>query len=352
MVRIKRMRRSTAGDMPAISLEDRSVYEEWLRSVGFFELDEQWAVIKQNWKDFLSTTSPPTRRSMPTADRHQRVAIQEALWERMDGLEVRSKSWPEAAQPAPNQQPQVQEATAFESPSARRSFQAIWTGMVCFLVYSKKRGKLEEMGLMLKKEQEQRLEKLVTLLMVERVIRDSLHNAVQNLLRRAVMDGSSSTKDNMVLWWMAILVRSALAREGEDDYISRGQCTGNILLIHIGLPQRLEALAHYSKVLVYDQVLWKWKGEERCAGEIRSELKRADDKWTNQRYGMCLDDKGDKRKLSANVYLKILGHQGVEDKRGLEGTKGTVIYEVGRLLRVLREKRETRGKKRPREEVN
>lgn len=224
--------------------------------------------------------------------------------------------------------------------------------MVCFLVYSKKRDKLEEMGLMLKKEQEQRLEKLVTLLMVERVRRDSLHNAVQNLLRRAVMDGSSSTKDNMVLWWMAILVRSALAREGEDDYISRGQCTGNILLIHIGLPQRLEALAHYSKVLVYDQVLWKWKGEERCAGEIMSELKRSDDKWTNQRYGMCLDDKGDKRKLSANVYLKILGHQGVEDKRGLEGTKGTVIYEVGRLLRVLREKRETRGKKRPREEVN
>lgn len=289
---------------------------------------------------------------MPTADRHQRVAIQEALWERMDGLEVRSKSWPEAVQPAPNQQSRGQEATVFESPSARRSFQAIWTGMVCFLVYSKKRDKLEEMGLMLKKEQEQSLDKLVTLFTVERVRRDSLQKAVQSLLLRAVMDGSTTTKNNMVLWWMAILIRSAVAREGEDDCISRGRCTVNILPIDIGLPQRLEALAHYSKVLVHDQVLWKWKGEERCAGEITSKLKRADDKWTNQRYGMCLDNKGDERKLSANVYLKMLGHQGVEDERALEGTKGTVIYEVGRLPRVLREKRETRGKKRPREEVN
>lgn len=68
------------------------------------------------------------------------------------------------------------------------------------------------------------------------------------------MDRSTTIKNNIVLWWMAILVRSAVAREEEEDdyYIIWGRCTVNILPIHIGLPQRLEALGYYSKVLALD----------------------------------------------------------------------------------------------------
>lgn len=342
MVRIKRMRPSPAGDVPAISVEDRSICEEWLRSVDVSELDERWGAIKKNWKEFLSTTSPPTRRSMPTVDRHQRLAVQEGLRKRMDELETRSESWPEAARLTLNQQFGGQETTA--SLSARRSFQAAWIGMVCFLVYSWKGEKLEEMGLMLQKGQEQSLDKLVQLLTVDRVKMDSLHEAVHGLLLRAVTDGSSTIKNNMVLWWMAILVRSAVARDEQEDYISRGRFTVNILPIDIGLRQRVEALGHYSKALVLDREFCAWKGEERCVGDIMSQLRQVDDKWPTHEHELCLDDKRDKRKFSSNVCAQMVGHQGVEGDQFLEATQGMVVYEVRRLLRDLREKEVTRGK--------
>lgn len=287
MVKVKRMRFSTTGDVAAISAEDRSTCEEWLRSVGFSETDERWSVIKTDWKIFLSTTSPPTRGSMPNTDRHQRVAIQEGIWEVMDGLETRFKNWPGAAGATSSKEFSRQEAMA--TLAERRSFQAIWIGMICFLVYSRKRGKLEEMGLRLKNEQGRRLDNLVRLLTVGRVRRESLHEAVYEVLVSAATDGCRTTiKNNMVLWWMAILVRSAVAREEEEeDYISRGQFTVNILPLDIGLRQRAEALVHYGKALVLDQAVCEWEGEEQC-GQETSELKHGDVEWANEEHEPCL----------------------------------------------------------------
>ncbi|KAI5456205.1 hypothetical protein BGZ63DRAFT_336786, partial [Mariannaea sp. PMI_226] len=161
---------------------------------------------------------------------------------------------------------------------------------VCFLVYSRRERKLEEMGLRLRNGQEESLDELVRLLTVERAKRDDLHKAVYSVLLSAVTDESRTTQNNIVLWWLAILVRSSVAREEEkEDYISRGEFRVNILPLNIGLRQRVEGLVYYSKAFLLDQAVGERKGEERWVGENMSEVKHMDEKWSNGEHGSYMD---------------------------------------------------------------
>ncbi|TIC89480.1 hypothetical protein CH35J_012866 [Colletotrichum higginsianum] len=150
-------------DVPAIRAEERPVCETWLRCIGFLGPGRdggEWEAIKTNWVGFLTATRSPARGTgLMTAqeDHRARRVLQTAFWDGADGLEGLAERWPAAARRVLTQAAEGPHALPFESLGPkwlldrRRRFQSMWTGLVCFLAYSKQHGTLEQMGLSLNK---------------------------------------------------------------------------------------------------------------------------------------------------------------------------------------------------------
>lgn len=261
-------------DVPPIRAEERPICKEWLRSIGFLvpgEDEEVWHAILRNWKRFLKATntritgSGAARRVVKSADAKQREAVKQAFWDRIDGLEAVSERWPAKARLALNQSAEGPNARPFESLAARwllgkrRRFQSMWTGLVCFLVWSikKKEESLEEMGLVLDEDKkEDVLDVVVAVTPGSGCFMDDDDNPgdeLQGLFTKMITDEPAKAQRNPLLWWTAILVRSAISKEGEEDYISRGRFSMNILPLDVDIRDRIEAIGHYSKVLILDK---------------------------------------------------------------------------------------------------
>lgn len=74
-----------------------------------------------------------------------------------------------------------------------------------------------------------------------------LATSIWELLLRAMREMAVAPPDNVVMWWDAILVRSALLGQEEGaNYISQGQFNMNMLPMDLG--ERLDAIIHCSKV--------------------------------------------------------------------------------------------------------
>jgi hypothetical protein len=70
-------------------------------------------------------------------------------------------------------------------------------------------------------------------------------------------------------------VQSSLQTDG-DDYISRGQFDLNILTMDMDVKERLEALLHYSKVLVLNYSMNTWKTSAVRKNEVHASMAAVD----------------------------------------------------------------------------
>lgn len=97
------------------------------------------------------------------------------------------------------------------------------------MVHSYDEGTLEEMGLKLNEDQKDDIMDVTQEIwpIVPGGL-GSLQGAIEQLVTKAIKKRNSTARNNPSVWWMAILVRSAIS-EGERDYISRGRFNMNLL---------------------------------------------------------------------------------------------------------------------------
>ncbi|GKT81391.1 hypothetical protein ColTof4_13814 [Colletotrichum tofieldiae] len=223
-------------DVPAIRAEERPVCETWLRSIGFLG---------------------PGRHGAQDEDHWARRAIQTAFWDGADGLEGLAERWPAAARRVLTQAAEGPHALPFESLGPkwlldrRRRFQSMWTGFVCFLAYSKQHGTLEQMSLSLNKARTDDLLDVVQDATAASVLGDPdrLFHSTLDFLTGSIVEKEATAYTNAILWWTAVLVRSALAGDDKsNNFISRGAFTANILPIDVPIRDRVELMLHYSRV--------------------------------------------------------------------------------------------------------
>ncbi|KJZ68432.1 hypothetical protein HIM_12176 [Hirsutella minnesotensis 3608] len=247
-------RKDEKHDVPALTEADRAGCERWLNKVNFLQpgKDEDiWKNIKRNWIGFLSATSEmpdatlaPNRKVVRfdeldgesergrtrrfREDRQQRMVIQSSFWNELDGLEAMTQRWPPTARVAlsamdtePSQDP-FQTLAPIWKLGQRRRYQAVWTSLVAFLVHSQAEGTLEEMGLKLDEDQTHDVLDVlesagqVNLRDIGRVkggrVKGVFHDvwvSIHGLLTSAMVKEKSTGRNNPMVWWLTILVRSA-----------------------------------------------------------------------------------------------------------------------------------------------
>lgn len=330
-------------DVPAIRPQERQACQDWLQSTGFLQDDENgrtWDTIRQTWVRFLTATKQGKRN----VHHVQRRAIQTALWDGMDGLEALSERWPEAARLALNRHLGEGDDEPFESLAARwllekrRRFQAMWTGLVCFLAWAVTEASLQDIGLV---DSEDLSDDLLDLVQAATNATqcgawDGLQVVIQGFLTGLIKDRRANVKTNPLLWWTAVLARSAVSADDEEvDYISRGRFTRNILPIDVELRDRVEAIAHYSKVLVLDRAIHGWKGNPTWIDEIIGELNLVDNNWLNEESGPRPDPSLDRRQCSSVAWQVMLRRIEKQRVAYLGETEGTAMYGVLALKAAL-----------------
>ncbi|KAJ4265253.1 hypothetical protein NW764_015664 [Fusarium oxysporum] len=273
----------------------------------------------------------------------------------MEGFETLSERWPVKARLALNQSAEGPDARPFESLAAiwllqkRRRFQSMWTGLICFLAWSIKvdEESLEEMGLNLDEEKKEDLLDLELMVMPGSdwfMNDDDPGDIIQGFLTRMITDESVNVRMNPLLWWTAILVRSAISDEEEEDFISRGRFSMNILPLGVDIRDRIEAIGHYSKVLILGKAFQGWqKGRVRrqvWLEEVLRDLNVADNQWLNEENGQRPDDQLDRRTCLSPGWKMMLEHLGKEGQDGLGQNEGTAVWKARTLLCSLRRVRE------------
>ncbi|KAK6221474.1 hypothetical protein QIS74_04767 [Colletotrichum tabaci] len=257
---------------------------------------------------------PAIRAEERPEDHRDRQAIQTAFWHGADGLEGLAERWPAAARRVLMQAAEGPHALPFESLDPkwlldrRRRFQSMWTGLVCFLVYSKQHGTLEQMGLLLNEARTDDLLDVVQDVTVASVLGDTnrLFNSTLDFLTGSIVDKEATTHTNVIPWWTAVLVRSALSSDDEgDDFISRGAFTSNILPIDVPIRDRVKSMLHYSRVFTLHRAF------HVC--------------------GPRPDDHHVRRTCTSVTWRAVIAHIRSEADKALGSTVRTPMYEVARL---------------------
>ncbi|KAK8913388.1 hypothetical protein VCV18_011394 [Metarhizium anisopliae] len=362
-------------DVPAITQEDRAGCDKWLRDIGFLcpgKDDETWEKIKSNWIGFIAATCRiPTSKVAPLApnrkivhfsssgtvtiesqaernrrfrqDLEQRMRIQASFWNHLDGLEGLTERWPHKVFVMMNSQDRSQPGAALETLAAiwdlgkRRRYQAIWTSLVAFLVHSNDEDTLGEMGLKLDDNQ------IDDILDVKEQITyidllglepgpdavSGVWKAVQRLLVKAMEKKESTSRNNPLVWWMYILVRSALS--GEMDFISCGKFNRNPIPMDVDIRGRMEAIVHYSKVLALDAAFHSWDVQQEWVHEVQCDLNSVDITWIDGEKGGRPAPSMDKRTCSSEAWQSILAHIETCIPGYLGGKKGMPMHRIRKL---------------------
>ncbi|RTE70639.1 hypothetical protein BHE90_014962 [Fusarium euwallaceae] len=347
-----------ADDVLPIREEERPICEDWLRSIGFFapgEDEELWHTIVRNWERFLKATktkitgSGASRRVTQSAAAKQREAVKQAFWDRIDGLEALSERWSVKSRLMLNQSAEGPDARQSKSLAAIwllekwRRFQSMWTSFICFLTWSIKvdEESLEEMRLNLDDEKKEDLLDLGVMCWF--MNDDDPGDIIQGVLIRMITDESVNVRMNPLLWWTAILVRSAISDE-EEGFISRGRFSLNILPLDVDIRDRIGAIGHYSKVLILDKAFQWWQkgrvGRQVWLEEVLRDLNAADNEWLNDENGQRPDDQLDRRTCLPPWRKMMLEHLGKEGQDCLGQNEGTAMWKVRTLLCLLRRVRE------------
>lgn len=307
-------------DIPPLHGNNRAHCEKWLGSIAFLEREghfktEKWVVIQRHWISFLSATSTlPNEELCPSyqglrglaqknkfdADRAMRKMTQATIWQAFDGLEALVERWPRAVRVVMNTVDSGHKEQAFETMAAiwdlakRRRYQAVWTSFIGFLVYSCEQGTLKDIGLQLRKAQ---LEDIQRIRDAVKRLRPGTHrrsrgleqvsSAIQTLLLNGLQQQGATVRNNPLLWWVAILVKSAVLSSvsGEADFISCGRFVMNPMPMDLNLEGRVEAIVHYSKVLMLDTAFHTWRGRSALVLAVQRDLNSADNQWLNDKHG-------------------------------------------------------------------
>lgn len=353
----------------------------WLDRAGAAMVfgDERWKLIVDNWCLFLQETRrrPGAARTLHTTiNPIVRPVINAALWDHLDGLDALSERWPEEAR--------LQLRVGMDGGNGsllplvatrgqvgrRRRLQSVWLSLVCFLVWCVDKddqhdgmedpveefmedegGTLGTMGLRLSEELRGRLHTLVDTLVFPvapsaEEMKEDIARQVQGFIYAALCEPDASVRSNPVLWWVNILVHSAvgLGKSEEADEISRCVKANGMLPPDLGLRGRVEAIRHYSTVVVLDELFRGWQlatepHQPRVVEEVLGWINGGDNSWLNledgARPGRRLGRTGSRRRC----WQLLLGHfeRGGREQLGGRGRGRSVMEAVEALLARLPE---------------
>ncbi|KAG4273076.1 hypothetical protein FPRO04_14586 [Fusarium proliferatum] len=376
-----------------LSETQRAGCKTWLQEMNFLrpgeeEDEEAWAKIKRNWIGYLSATSPtpevalaPNRKVVQFTggdeddngvenargqkrrfadDRRRRMTIQSAFWNDLDGMEAMTERWPWAARAALNSMDEGNggdgDQGAFESLAAvydlgkRRRYQSIWTSLVGFIAHSHSEGTLGEMGLQLTESQiddildiEQEIWQIDMRAIARRREKGGFEDVwvpIRQLLMKALRKPKSTPRNNPLVWWIAVLARSAVSGDSDMDFISRGRFHRNPMPMDVDLRERLEAIVHYSKVLVLDGAFSTWsERSERSEWvmEVQSRLNMVSIEWINEEGGSRpARPSGDGGPVySTDAWQSVVAHIAEQTERHLGGKQKTAIYRLRMLANAM-----------------
>ncbi|KAI3571253.1 hypothetical protein IWW34DRAFT_675713 [Fusarium oxysporum f. sp. albedinis] len=365
-----------------LSETQRAGCKTWLQEMNFLrpgeeEDEEVWAKIKRNWIGYLSATSPtpevalaPNRKVVQFTggdedddgvenargqkrrfadDRQRRMTIQSAFWNDLDGMEAMTERWPREMGGDGDQ-------GAFESLAAvydlgkRRRYQSIWMSLVGFTAHAHSEGTLGEMGLRLTESQiddildiEQEIWQIDTRAIARRREKGGFEDVwvpIRQLLMEALRKPKSTPRNNPLVWWIAVLARSAVSGDSDIDFISRGRFHKNPMPMDVDLRERLEAIVHYSKVLVLDGAFSTWsERSERSEWvmEVQSRLNMVSIEWLNEEGGSRpAGPSGDGGPVySTDAWQSVVAHIAEQTERHLGGKQKTAIYRLRMLVNAM-----------------
>lgn len=345
--------------VPTVREQDRDSYNIWLQSMPVFS-SQRWSAVQKNWIAFLSATSTkpnaslaPNRKKVQfgsgfgteqeqerqrfRTDRSLRRAIQAAIWRHFDEIESLTERWPRHARLIlqrvlhPTTDQPFQTLAAKVALTRRRRFNAVWTALLCFLVHTADdNNALEEMGLHLS---EDTYDDILDIMQAQLYGPEIMQEAVVDLCRNMIMDPHPTPSTNPLLWWMVVLVRSAVDPLQRDDYISRGRFLGNILPMDMDIRTRVEAVQHYAKVLVLDHAFRTWQPHPRDKIlEVGAELDGVDNTWVDADTDERPSEDCDLRTCDSIAWREMLERLDTDAVMYLGGQDGTVLWRVRDLL--------------------
>ncbi|KAJ3538461.1 hypothetical protein NM208_g5895 [Fusarium decemcellulare] len=148
-----------------------------------------------------------------------------------------------------------------------------------------------------------------------------------------MMDKEDTLPDNNpLIWWMAILVRSALSADG-PDFISRGRFDRNILPMDVDVRERLEAMRHYFKVIVLGHAFWSWESQQRL--RVQTELDIVNNLWLNDENGCRPFESRDLRDCSTPEWQAMIARVWHEVYRMLGGRRGSAVWWMNMLEKEM-----------------
>lgn len=346
--------------VPPIREQDRNTYNIWLQSMPALS-SQTWSAIQKNWIAFLSATSlkpnatlAPNRKKVQfgsgfgtaqqqerqrfRTDRDLRRAIQKAIWSLFDETEALTERWPRQARlilnrvvnPTTNQP--FQTFAAKSSWPRRRRLNAVWTALLCFLVQAADDdGALEEMGMRLSEDTYDDIMDIMQAQLYDDP--EAMQQAVGDLCCNMIVDPHPTPSTNPLLWWMVVLVQSAVDPLQRDDYVSRGRFIGNILPMDMDICTRVEAVQHYAKVLVLNRAFRTWEPHPRDKIiEVGADLDIVDNMWLNADTDKRPPDDRDTRTCDSAAWREMLDRLDTDAVMYLGGQDRTVLGQVRDLL--------------------
>lgn len=357
-------------DQPPVQDQDRAALQSWLDSCTAPVATDAaaWSAVVKNWIRFLTATSRrPNAEMAPNQkkiqwlsqipetdtdraqrfrqDRRQRRSVQHAVWRLFDNLDALTERWPPQSRLMLNQITDGPTAeplcTLMDQFRRQRRWNAVWTSFVCFLLHAfDEKDALREMGLDLSEDVADDLMDIQQALLDEgyplntETSLELVENALLAFFTRMLTDTHPTAQSNPLLWWVAVLVRSALSHAQEphrDDYISSGQFNANLMPMDLNVRGRLEALLHHSKIILLDRAFNLWQPRASWRLQVEQDLNTVNNTWIGKFGGERPDPDLDRRRCDSPAWRDALAHIEKECQRYLNGQHPTAMREVRRL---------------------
>ncbi|KAF2008806.1 hypothetical protein BU24DRAFT_91784 [Aaosphaeria arxii CBS 175.79] len=311
-------------NVPSVAEHHRDVLRQWLDSLPDAPVAKDrrtYLQVVSNWTAFLSATSlipspalapnnkkviifsgdeeddhgesPSDMKKRFLVDRRERFCIQGTIWRLFDGNEALLERWPVPARRLMNRAVYGPSAPPLSSMMSdiflQRRWNSVWTSLICFLIYCEENdGSPEDMGLTLSEELTDDLLDISQALMFDgypkpgaedgdSVTGEALRVFITNVIT-ALDSHSVSPRTNPLLWWMTVLVHSSLSTH--TDFISRGHFTWNILPMDLDIAGRIDAVVHYTQVMLLDLSFRTWKPTNKQHQlDVVQQLDKVDNSW-------------------------------------------------------------------------
>ena len=161
----------------------------------------------------------------------------------------------------------------------------------------------------------------------------AVQDAVGDLCCRMICKPNPDPSTKPLLWWMVVLVQSAVDSSQQDDYISRGRFFWNILPMDLDIRNRIEAVQHYAKALVLNRAFHTREPRPReRLSEVQRDLNVLDNEWLNADTDQRPPESSDSRRCDSVAWKQMLKHLNVHATRNLAGQKNKVLAEARKLL--------------------